>query len=425
MSGEPELLVTQFISLSIGRSCTHVTGLKAMLHNGVGEIRGQAGSSRAHSQQHLHQNQEEESPELSRSHLKSRAFSSPLTSAQCAMAKSPCDKSNKQCLQFKLQRPSVLRKGSQALPRSSSLSNQSVCDYPAENICKAEVEKSLPDNTTSDGSRHPRGTHEASGPSLKCTTAESPEPSHDSQEGLLFAKGICKWPGCKGVFKEYTHFLKHLYSEHAPGDKTIDQWKIQRNMVQHLENQLTVEKQRLQAMYLHLFDIRPCADSSSSLKQSGSPAGSLQPSQGAVSLHSNNRVQAEMLFPGYCQIPTSQFITGIVPSIEYYKYTNIRPPFTYAAMIRWAILESPEKQLTLNDIYHWFTRMFSYFRHNTATWKNAVRHNLSLHKCFVRVNGGKGSVWTVNEAEYLRRKGQKIHRDQDMGWMAHYSMFYS
>lgn len=42
--------------------------------------------------------------------------------------------------------------------------------------------------------------------------------------------------------------------------------------------------------------------------------------------------------------------------------------------------------------------------------QNAVRHNLSLHKCFVRVEGGKGAVWTVDETEYQRRKGQKYHR---------------
>ena len=42
--------------------------------------------------------------------------------------------------------------------------------------------------------------------------------------------------------------------------------------------------------------------------------------------------------------------------------------------------------------------------------QNAVRHNLSLHKCFVRVEGVKGSVWTVDDAEFMRRKGQKIHR---------------
>lgn len=103
-----------------------------------------------------------------------------------------------------------------------------------------------------------------------------------------------------------------------------------------------------------------------------------------------------------------------------------------------SIMDSPEKQRTLNEIYNWFTTKFFYFRNNTATWKvsgagaaaasrsfllcapvltdclcweqNAVRHNLSLHKCFVRVEGGKGAVWTVDETEYQRRKGQKYHR---------------
>ncbi|KAE8293004.1 Forkhead box protein P2 CAG repeat protein 44 Trinucleotide repeat-containing gene 10 protein [Larimichthys crocea] len=48
--------------------------------------------------------------------------------------------------------------------------------------------------------------------------------------------------------------------------------------------------------------------------------------------------------------------------------------------------------------------------------QNAVRHNLSLHKCFVRVEGGKGAVWTVDETEYQRRKGQKYHRDCPVKW---------
>ena len=42
--------------------------------------------------------------------------------------------------------------------------------------------------------------------------------------------------------------------------------------------------------------------------------------------------------------------------------------------------------------------------------QNAVRHNLSLHKCFVQVEGGKGAVWTVDETEYQRKRGQKYHR---------------
>ncbi|XP_055011331.1 forkhead box protein P4-like [Boleophthalmus pectinirostris] len=93
---------------------------------------------------------------------------------------------------------------------------------------------------------------------------------------------------------------------------------------------------------------------------------------------------------------------------ELYKNTDIRPPFTYATLIRQAIMEAADMQLTLNEIYNWFTRTFAYFRRNAATWKNAVRHNLSLHKCFVRVENVKGAVWTVDEVEYQRRRSQKI-----------------
>ncbi|XP_069551587.1 forkhead box protein P2-like [Brachyistius frenatus] len=93
---------------------------------------------------------------------------------------------------------------------------------------------------------------------------------------------------------------------------------------------------------------------------------------------------------------------------ELYKNTDIRPPFTYATLIRQAIMEASDVQLTLNEIYNWFTRTFAYFRRNAATWKNAVRHNLSLHKCFVRVENVKGAVWTVDEVEYQRRRSQKI-----------------
>ncbi|XP_022239867.1 forkhead box protein P1-like isoform X2 [Limulus polyphemus] len=93
---------------------------------------------------------------------------------------------------------------------------------------------------------------------------------------------------------------------------------------------------------------------------------------------------------------------------EFYKNAEVRPPFTYASLIRQAIIESPEKQLTLNEIYSWFQNTFCYFRRNAATWKNAVRHNLSLHKCFMRVENVKGAVWTVDELEFYKRRPQRI-----------------
>ena len=42
------------------------------------------------------------------------------------------------------------------------------------------------------------------------------------------------------------------------------------------------------------------------------------------------------------------------------------------------------------------------------TPQNAVRHNLSLHKCFVRVENVKGAVWTVDEREYQKRRPPKM-----------------
>ncbi|XP_022242990.1 forkhead box protein P1-like isoform X2 [Limulus polyphemus] len=93
---------------------------------------------------------------------------------------------------------------------------------------------------------------------------------------------------------------------------------------------------------------------------------------------------------------------------EFYKNADVRPPFTYASLIRQAIIESHEKQLTLNEIYCWFQNTFCYFRRNAATWKNAVRHNLSLHKCFRRVENVKGAVWTVDELEFYKRRPQRI-----------------
>lgn len=48
--------------------------------------------------------------------------------------------------------------------------------------------------------------------------------------------------------------------------------------------------------------------------------------------------------------------------------------------------------------------------------QNAVRHNLSLHKCFVRVENVKGAVWTVDEVEYQKRRPPKM-----TGWVCAYT----
>uniref|UniRef100_A0A3Q1H087 Fork-head domain-containing protein n=1 Tax=Anabas testudineus TaxID=64144 RepID=A0A3Q1H087_ANATE len=243
----------------------------------------------------------------------------------------------------------------------------------------------------------------------------------------LFVSGLCRWPGCDAVFKDFPSFLKHLDSEHKHGDRSIAQWRVQQDIVQRMESQLILEKQKLIAMQLHL---HLSQHKYTNMKAAVEWPYNLPLFMPQPQLTDGNRVQQwdikyleELTQHGYRATGSTHILPDLVPSVECYKYNNIRPPYTYAYLIRWSILESSDKQRTLNEIYNWFTSMFFYFRHNTATWKNAVRHNLSLHKCFVRVEGGKGAVWTVDETEYQRRKGQKYHRDCPVKWLTSYSHY--
>lgn len=54
-----------------------------------------------------------------------------------------------------------------------------------------------------------------------------------------------------------------------------------------------------------------------------------------------------------------------------------------------------------------FPVFFFFFSFFSLLSQNAVRHNLSLHKCFVRLENVKGAVWTVDEIEFHRRRPQK------------------
>ena len=45
-----------------------------------------------------------------------------------------------------------------------------------------------------------------------------------------------------------------------------------------------------------------------------------------------------------------------------------------------AILEAPYQQLTLHDIYTWFTTTFCYFRRNAASWKVRINFVFTWYK---------------------------------------------
>ncbi|XP_077054203.1 forkhead box protein P1-B isoform X2 [Siphateles boraxobius] len=255
---------------------------------------------------------------------------------------------------------------------------------------------------------------------------------HSPYSHPLYGHGVCKWPGCEAVFDDFQSFLKHLNNEHALDDRSTAQCRVQMQVVQQLELQLSKDKERLQAMMTHLHvkstepkptpqplnlvsnvtlsKTAPEASPPLSLPQTPTtPTAPLTPLSQThsvitpTSLHSVGPMRRR--YSDKYNMPISP---DIVQNKEFYMNAEVRPPFTYASLIRQAILESPERQLTLNEIYNWFTRMFAYFRRNAATWKGAVRTNLSLHKCFVRVEDDFGSFWTVDDEEFKR--GRHIQR---------------
>uniref|UniRef100_A0AAY5KGA8 Fork-head domain-containing protein n=1 Tax=Esox lucius TaxID=8010 RepID=A0AAY5KGA8_ESOLU len=261
--------------------------------------------------------------------------------------------------------------------------------------------------------------------------------SHEEHAGShpLYGHGECKWPGCEALCEDMGQFIKHLNNEHALDDRSTAQCRVQMQVVQQLEIQLAKESERLQAMMTHLH-MRPSepkpfnqplnlASSGSLLKRESeaypeglphpptSAAAPITPLRQGPSVISSSSLHSHPHGVGPIRRRNAdKFCTPIASELaqncEFYKNADVRPPFTYASLIRHAILEAPDRQLTLNEIYNWFTRMFAYFRRNTATWKNAVRHNLSLHKCFVRVENVKGAVWTVDEVEYQKRRPPKM-----------------
>ncbi|XP_078596003.1 forkhead box protein P1-like isoform X35 [Branchiostoma floridae x Branchiostoma japonicum] len=268
----------------------------------------------------------------------------------------------------------------------------------------------------------------------------------------LYGNRMCKWPGCEAVCEDFGLFLKHLNTEHALDDRSTAQARVQMQVVAQLELQLAKERERLQAMMTHLH-MKPAEpkepvstiDSKWMLSQMEREARSritpvMSKPEPPPPLPPPSPVVTHDSTPHTPTTPTTPVMTApatptavgpirrrasekynlplseeIQRNHEFYKNADVRPPFTYASLIRQAIIESPEKQLTLNEIYNWFTRTFAYFRRNAATWKNAVRHNLSLHKCFVRVENVKGAVWTVDEIEFQKRRQQKMSGEPKSG----------
>uniref|UniRef100_H2YMX2 Fork-head domain-containing protein n=1 Tax=Ciona savignyi TaxID=51511 RepID=H2YMX2_CIOSA len=81
-----------------------------------------------------------------------------------------------------------------------------------------------------------------------------------------------------------------------------------------------------------------------------------------------------------------------------------KPVYSYSCLIAMSLRHSKMGCLPVSDIYSYMMENFPYFKTAPDGWKNSVRHNLSLNKCFEKVEKAsgtqrKGCLWAMNPAK--------------------------
>ena len=119
---------------------------------------------------------------------------------------------------------------------------------------------------------------------------------------------------------------------------------------------------------------------------------------------SDERMQSFVVELDYNQGETEQLDQGESPGSENKadcSDPDVKPTHSYIALIAMAILSCPNKKMILGDIYQYISDNFPYYRNKDKSWRNSIRHNLSLNECFIkagRSENGKGNYWAIHPA---------------------------
>jgi hypothetical protein len=120
---------------------------------------------------------------------------------------------------------------------------------------------------------------------------------------------------------------------------------------------------------------------------------------------------------------TNGLIAGLIAGSSNVDEKEERPSLSYKDLIIEAIESSPEKRLKLSEIYQVIRILHPYYRKRADQWgwQNSIRHNLSLHDCFVKLplkqtsaSGVVGHFWTVvREMEEKQSSSRRRNRNSN------------
>ncbi|XP_058570570.1 forkhead box protein P3 isoform X3 [Neofelis nebulosa] len=184
-------------------------------------------------------------------------------------------------------------------------------------------------------------------PALLCTFPSPSTPRKDSTLSTvpqgsysLLANGVCKWPGCEKVFEEPEDFLKHCQADHLLDEKGRAQCLLQREVVQSLEQQLVLEKEKLGAMQAHL---------AGKMALTKAPSTASSDKGSCCIMATGTSAATGPAWPSPQEAPDGLFAVRrhlwgshgnstfpeFFHNMDYFKFHDMRPPFTYATLIRW------------------------------------------------------------------------------------------